>query len=536
MTPAPARRLRALALASASVVGLLIGLELVVAALGWATPRPGQESALHYQRVFLPTFEPRTTPSGAEVLVTADARHAFRAVPREKPLGGLRICVFGGSATAGLGLSPSATFARYLERMLRAAEPGRPIDVCNLGMVALPSAGVLHLVRDAVRSLEPDLVIVYSGNNEFLEIHSRKFFEATASSWARARAALGRTNLARALRRLRGDGARPRITSRAIAQGDRRVSHREMLAEVSITEEERVAILDAYERNLAAMVDEAQAARVPILMMTVSANWRWWGIEDFPADEVPGPDGPDPDLPVPSQEHGLAPSAALHEELYGQALRLERAGEAVAAAYFRAAQDADPHLRRATRAHATRVRRVAEQRGVPIVDTDRVLLDGERFGVIGFDEFYDYVHFTPRGAARVARALFDEVEALGLVGSGAEAGALDAAADGVREAIDAERTAALDAVDAGRFIGFGDEPARLADRDLWKYDALLAELRRRTAVGSTDARVWAWRGNVAWFRHDGFTEAAEAWARARELADLPGLAENERRLETDPRR
>ena len=169
-----------LVLAFALVVGLLFALDFGIGAAGLASPPPGQESALGYQRVWLPSFERRTVASGDAVLATADARHAFRALPVEKPLGGLRICVFGGSATAGLGLAPSATFARYLERMLRRAEPGRPIDVVNLGMVALPSSGVLHLVRDALETLEPDLVVVYSGNNEFLEIHSRKYFEETA--------------------------------------------------------------------------------------------------------------------------------------------------------------------------------------------------------------------------------------------------------------------------------------------------------------------------------------------------------------------
>lgn len=529
-----ARKVRTLVLAFALVAAVVVGIELLLGATDLATAPPGQESELRYQRVYLPSFEPRTAPDGSAVLATADARHAFQWILQEKPAGALRIAVFGGSATAGLGTSPSATFARYLERMLRAAEPGRPIEVLNLGMVALPSAGVLHLVRDALATIEPDLVVVYAGNNEFLEIHSRKFFEAQASPLARARAALGRTNVARALRKLGGGAHRPSITSAAIAAGDRQVSHREMLKEVALSESERLAVLVDYERNLDAMCAAAQAAGVPIVLMTVSANWRWWGIDDFPAEDVPDSpgDGPAPDLPIPDQDVGLAPSAELQRELYGQALRLEREGSSIAAAYFRAALDADPHLRRATRAHASRVRAVAARNGVPVVDTDRVLLAGRRFGVVGFESFYDYVHFTPAGAARVAAALATEVERLELVGPVAAAVATVAAE------IEAERTAALDAIDVGRFIGFADDPARLADRDLWKYDALQAELRAATDAGSTDPRVWIWRGNVAYFRLDGFAEAERAWTRAAELGDGdgPGPAANLRRLANDPRR
>ena len=87
----------------------------------------------------------------------------------------------GGSSTAGLGYSPNVTFARYLERMARAALPGARVEVLNLGIVALATKQEKLLVAEVCRNYDPDVVIVYAGNNEFLEIHAQKYAEVHAS-------------------------------------------------------------------------------------------------------------------------------------------------------------------------------------------------------------------------------------------------------------------------------------------------------------------------------------------------------------------
>ena len=45
---------------------------------------------------------------------------------------------------------------------------------------------------------------------------------------------------------------------------------------------------------------------------------------------------------------------------------------------------------------------------------DRLAQSAER-GIVGFDEYFDHVHFTPRGAERAAAALFDALLEAGLL-------------------------------------------------------------------------------------------------------------------------
>ncbi len=89
------------------------------------------------------------------------------SLPAPKPEGALRIFALGGSSTYGLYVGAEAAFPARLEQRLRAALPGRSVQVVNLGCAGWASDRVANLL-DAVLALEPDLVVVYAGHNEML--------------------------------------------------------------------------------------------------------------------------------------------------------------------------------------------------------------------------------------------------------------------------------------------------------------------------------------------------------------------------------
>lgn len=85
-------------------------------------------------------------------------------IARQKEAGHLRIFVLGESAVRGTP-EPAFGFASQLGAQLRAAYPGRPVEVYNLGIVAINSHVVYQVARQ-VLPLQPDLLVVYMGNNE----------------------------------------------------------------------------------------------------------------------------------------------------------------------------------------------------------------------------------------------------------------------------------------------------------------------------------------------------------------------------------
>ncbi len=500
---------------------LVLAVEVVLRFAGVGDVDPARASRLRYQHVFLPMMEAAERPDGAPVLATADGRLPYQAVLREKPPNGLRVFVVGGSAAAGLGFGPNVTFARQLERMLIAAAPDREVEVVNLGIVALASRQVRLIVDDVCRRCEPDLVVVYCGNNEYLELHASRFAEVRGGG-GRLLRRLTDSNLVRWIGRVArddADRARGSMTVADMAVADARVSESEIIETVRVTDAERAAVADAYEENLAAMVASARASGTSILLMTVASNWRWRGRDDLPADvlarllAVPdGVDGSGTEL-LAELDAGLAaaPPHERHEWHFQRAVALEHRGrhEAAREAY-RSSMNEDPHLRRATDDLARRVRAVGAKQSVPVFDTIEYLATSATDGIVGFEVFYDYVHFTPRGCLLVAAALFDRLQADGTIQS-SERFAPDRHV--------ADELAWLDRVDRDplaidRWLGVGDDVSRVHDRDLWKHQRWLKELDQRLAANPQDFDALVWRANADFLLAGGFAGAKAGYEAA----------------------
>jgi lysophospholipase L1-like esterase len=533
------RRLSQLLL-GAGVVALLFALlegGLRLARLGDDT----RTSILAYQEVYLPALVPDELPDGTPVWRTWDPRVPFQCVPRAKAPNALRVFTFGGSAMAGLGFSPNVTVARHLEELLARSHPDRVVEVVNLGLVAIASKQVRLLVEDAVAHYDPDLVVVYSGNNEFLEVHAEKYAAVHATTLSRVRAALSDTNLVRLLQRARSGPPGPAdLPDRNFETAEEeRLTQARIIEDIEVREDEVAATIAAYAANLAAMVDAARAHGVPIVLCSVAVNWEWSGREDTRLGWLAsGPGAPrTPQDALPAVEAELASFDGSPTErwtlLHRRAELLAACGERGAAEVaYRAALDADPHMRRATGRHAAAVARVAAEHGAVFLDTIEALatLGAER-RLVGFEDFYDYVHFTPHGAAAVACAVFERSRTIdALRGTALELQAYPAE----HAAEVAART--RDYLDGRRFLGIGGDPGRVTERDLWKYDKLLIALDERIAADPADALSLAYRGLARSFRQDGARGAARDLRRALELGlDEPGLRETLARLEATRR-
>ena len=82
----------------------------------------------------------------------------------QKSPGTYRIFVLGESAAMG-DPDPAYGFSRYLEVMLRERFPAIKFEVVNTGSVAINSHVVLRIAKELAEQ-QPDLFIIYSGNNE----------------------------------------------------------------------------------------------------------------------------------------------------------------------------------------------------------------------------------------------------------------------------------------------------------------------------------------------------------------------------------
>jgi lysophospholipase L1-like esterase len=479
-------------------------------------------SRLRYQQLDGPVLRPARLPDGTPVLATADPRLPFQTILEQKPPEALRVFVFGGSATAGLGFSPNVTFARELERMLVRLLPDRRIELVNLGIVAFSSRQVLELVEEVSSSYAPDLLVVYSGNNEFLELHAERYEQLHGDVASRLRDVIVDTNLGRTLWKL-ASKRRPPSRVSEVSEETMRLSEATLIRDVELSEEDVIGIVDSYEANLEAMVSHAEQRGVPILLMAVASNWRWRGRSDLPDGwiaDLAEAEGPPTDelrrsaLEQLDRQLRVGAPDERHELLYRRATLKDELGDPDGArADFRAAMNADPHLRRALDAMNARVERVARKHGAPYLDTVEFLSRKAVHGIVGFEEFYDYVHFTPRGAVLVAAELFRTLRTAGFVPQ-----ETDLEPDGfARERLEALAALREDPLEVNEWLGFCFERDRITDRDLWKYDKCLADLAERIEGDPTDFRALVYRGNARSFHLEGAAGAAEDYRAALEL-------------------
>ena len=346
------------------------------------------------------------------------------AFPAKKPADAYRIFVIGESAAQG-DPEPSYSFSRYLEVMLRERFPKMHFEVVNAGITAVNSHVLLPLVRDLAH-YEPDLFVIYTGNNEVVgPFGAGNSFTPTGSSLALIRSGV----LVRSTRlgQLLGNALRSQST-----QGQWHGMVQFLKQQVSADAPALENVYGNFEANLRDLVEAAQGSGAHVLLSTVGVNLK---------DSAPFASAHRTDFPDSKRETweaAVKDGAALEESnQHAEALRRYLAAAAIDARYaelqfrigrvqhnlsdftqarerFALARDLDVLRFRADSRINDTIRSVAKASGprVELVDAEAIFAEESANGLSGRDLFYDHVHMRPRGNYLIARDLFPRVVAL----------------------------------------------------------------------------------------------------------------------------
>ncbi len=261
----PTSRARAVLLrvATATLVpALLLGateLALRVAGVGASTTYLTPPDAAGVRRA-RPTFGARFFPP-SQVRATVPLR-----VQTPKPPGTYRVFVLGGSAAQG---APDAAYsvARVLEHLLRQAAPTRRVEVFNVAVTAINSHAVREIASE-VAALQPDLFVVYMGNNEVVgpfgvgdDVHA----QVASLPLIRATVWLRGTRTGQLIAAARRQLTPPRG---AVWRGMETFS-RHRLAE---SDPRMTTVVNHFRANLEAIVATGHAAGASVLLCTVPTN------------------------------------------------------------------------------------------------------------------------------------------------------------------------------------------------------------------------------------------------------------------------
>ena len=85
---------------------------------------------------------------------------------KQKKENAFRIFVLGESSAAGYPYMPMGSFSRYIRNRLQLVYPNTIVEVINLSMTGVSSYTLLDLVPGVLEQ-KPDLILIYTGHNEF---------------------------------------------------------------------------------------------------------------------------------------------------------------------------------------------------------------------------------------------------------------------------------------------------------------------------------------------------------------------------------
>jgi len=90
----------------------------------------------------------------------------FQVCLADKPAGIRRVLCLGESTTAGFPYPEHGSFPALLRTILQERDPGQQWEVLNCGMTGISARTVADLMPELL-SVQPDVIVVYLGHNEF---------------------------------------------------------------------------------------------------------------------------------------------------------------------------------------------------------------------------------------------------------------------------------------------------------------------------------------------------------------------------------
>ncbi|MCB9897459.1 MAG: tetratricopeptide repeat protein [Planctomycetes bacterium] len=426
-------RLRKAALQLLLVLGVFAAAEGVLRVCGFAPPPDDADPFVGFAR--LPLFVP--DPDDPAGMVTAPNKRNLFNVQRfakDKPDDVTRVFCLGGSTTYGRPYTDAVSFPGWLRELLPAADPSRRWEVVNAGGVSYASYRVAA-VLDELCAYEPDLFVIYTGHNEFLEERTYSGVRDVPGPILRLGALLRRSALFTALRRLvtvdpgaddgPGDGThRFELGQEVSTLLDKSVGPDAYTRDDVLQEQ----VVEHFRFNLGRMLARAAEAGARVLLVTPAcelADCRPFKSEFDPGLEADVRDAlaavlADPGAPLADLERASARSprhAGLAFRL-GEAL-LEQGRVAEARQALVRARDEDVVPLRAITPLVEAVREAARAPDVLSVDAlelaDTLAREHTGVPVPGREVFLDHVHWTIEGDRRVALAIVDALADGGLL-------------------------------------------------------------------------------------------------------------------------
>ncbi|MBL7153224.1 MAG: SGNH/GDSL hydrolase family protein [Phycisphaerae bacterium] len=430
-------RLRWVLFRLAGVVVVLLPLVVFEVVLRLCVPAPAVDLDDPYvsfsgvRRLFVPDSTGRRFETAKERL-KAFRPQSFAAV---KGPGAFRVFCLGGSTVQGRPYAVETSFTTWLELNLRAARPDADFEVVNCGGISYASYRLVPIMRELLVH-EPDLFIIYTGHNEFLEDRTYERVKKMPRTLMRLHLAL--LNLRsyslgnQLLSRRRGGRSSKSVLP---VEAQAKLDFEDGLKSYHRDNAWRRGTIAHFGRNLESMVRISGGAGVPVILVNPVSNLK--DCRPFKSQFGVGLSEQQKGRVVELRARagklgwgdtygkiGLLEQAVAIDNRHASLLYLlgkcyARIGRfAEAKKWFVLAKEEDVCPLRIVEPMHEAVGRVAARYQVPLVDVKALIEERTEDGIPGDEWLLDHVHPSIAGHQVIADALYQAMEKMGLVRTG----------------------------------------------------------------------------------------------------------------------
>ncbi|MGY8746987.1 MAG: tetratricopeptide repeat protein [Pirellulales bacterium] len=420
----------------AIAIGLLplLFLELVLWGWGWQNSDAVTDPYIGFTEI-RPLFE--VNSAGAEYEIASNRMPLFceAKFPAAKANNEFRIFCIGGSTVQGRPFAPDTSFSKWLQLRLEKLDSNKKWTVVNCGGVSYASYRLVPIV-DEILDYGPDLIILYTGQNEFLEDRTYGLIKETPNWIGRTHDRLSSIRSYAFLRASwmeakAGTGEPENVLPTDV---EARLDFRDGLEKHVRDDIWRGNVVDHFEQNLNAMVRAIQAADVPLILCNPVTNLRdaspfksqhsssmtdsqvsrfeseWEALIEATEARVEWVEMRDRLKALVAMNPRHAEAHYRLGQVYQQLGQLESARE-----HLVLAKEEDVCPLRIVEPMYRAINRVAKGSAVPVVDVKSFFESVAPDGIPGRESLLDHVHPTIFGHQQISELLLLEMIEQGLV-------------------------------------------------------------------------------------------------------------------------
>ncbi len=374
-------------------------------------------------------FETRNTNGITYYVRTAYHPHIQSNLrfPVKKASRTLRVFCLGGSAAMGWPHRMDESYPAFLEKKLKLLYPEKNIEVINVAASTYSSYRV-KVIFDEIIRYQPDMVLIYSGNNEFLERVLYHQTKPLTSPWKHI------------------------ATIRTLHKAFNLISHKKQVIDIEnyqptflidvalgntsplkISDVQYQQVVAHYRYNLETMVKTAKNKGVAVMLLSVPVNVQDWQ----PHASIHTPHLDNAQLKQ-WQQYYREGIKAYHAENYRQAINILKYAASIdpeyaemhyylgkanlfekqidkARIHLEKSLETDAYPFRALPAFNNILKKLSNTYNVPLADIQQTLAKKSEYQIAGLDVLVDHVHPTVKSNQYIADEVLLTMEKAGWV-------------------------------------------------------------------------------------------------------------------------